>query len=104
MDTSTTEEAENGYGNGYGNGTRGINGSLSLSEGEDHTDFISHFAVQAMFITIYSSIFILGIVGNALVCIVVGRNKAMQTVTNFFICNLALSDILLNTLAVPFTP
>lgn len=38
------------------------------------------------------------------VCYVVFRNKAMQTVTNFFITNLALSDILLCILAVPFTP
>jgi len=68
------------------------------------TDFISHFGVQAMFVVIYTTIFVLGIFGNALVCIVVGRNKAMQTVTNFFITNLALADILLNSLAVPFTP
>lgn len=46
----------------------------------------------------------LGIFGNVLVCYVVFRNKAMQTVTNLFITNLALSDILLCILAVPFTP
>jgi neuropeptide Y receptor len=67
-------------------------------------DIIHDHAVQAMFYILYATIFILGVFGNVLVCYVVGRNRAMQTVTNFFITNLALSDILLCTLAVPFTP
>ncbi|KAK7871026.1 hypothetical protein R5R35_014090 [Gryllus longicercus] len=67
-------------------------------------DIIQDNAVQALFCILYLTIFGLGIFGNALVCYVVGRNRAMQTVTNFFITNLALSDILLCALAVPFTP
>lgn len=67
-------------------------------------DIIFNPVVQALFYLIYGTIFILGIFGNVLVCYVVGRNKAMQTVTNFFITNLALADILLCALAVPFTP
>ena len=35
---------------------------------------------------------------------VVCRKKSMQSVTNLFIMNLALSDILMCLLAVPFTP
>ncbi|XP_058837122.1 prolactin-releasing peptide receptor [Topomyia yanbarensis] len=65
---------------------------------------ISNKYVQMVFCILYSSIFILGIFGNVLVCYVVFRNKAMQSVTNLFITNLALSDILLCVLAVPFTP
>ncbi|XP_059608053.1 prolactin-releasing peptide receptor-like [Phlebotomus argentipes] len=68
------------------------------------TDIINNELVQATFCLLYTIIFILGVVGNLLVCYVVFRNKAMQTVTNFFITNLALSDILLCILAVPFTP
>ncbi|XP_055694449.1 prolactin-releasing peptide receptor-like [Lutzomyia longipalpis] len=68
------------------------------------TDIINNELVQATFCLLYTIIFILGVVGNILVCYVVFRNKAMQTVTNFFITNLALSDILLCVLAVPFTP
>jgi neuropeptide Y receptor len=67
-------------------------------------DIINDHAVQAVFYILYSTIFALGVFGNVLVCYVVGRNRAMQTVTNFFITNLALSDILLCTLGVPFTP
>lgn len=60
--------------------------------------------VQGVFCVIYTVIFVLGLIGNILVCFVVIRNKAMQTVTNLFISNLALSDILLCVFAVPFTP
>ncbi|XP_034254698.1 prolactin-releasing peptide receptor-like [Thrips palmi] len=67
-------------------------------------DIIEDAGVQAFFFICYTTIFVLGVFGNVLVCYVVGRNRAMQTVTNFFITNLALSDILLCILAVPFTP
>ncbi|CAF1533775.1 unnamed protein product [Rotaria magnacalcarata] len=60
--------------------------------------------IMATFISLYALIFFFGITGNALVIFVVCRNKAMQTVTNVFITNLALSDILMCCLAVPFTP
>lgn len=71
---------------------------------ETDDDIITNKVVQAMFLILYTTIFVLGIFGNVLVCYVVFRNKAMQTVTNLFITNLALSDILLCVLAVPFTP
>lgn len=61
-------------------------------------------AVQAIMSLIYFFIFMLGVCGNVLVCHVVLRNKNMQTVTNFFIANLAMSDILLCIFAVPLTP
>lgn len=61
-------------------------------------------SLKAFFYCLYVLIFVIGITGNTLVCYVVIRNKNMQTVTNLFICNLALSDILLCMFAVPFTP
>ena len=60
--------------------------------------------VQSTFILLYSLIFLLGVSGNSLVVYVVLRNRAMQTITNIFITNLAISDILMCLLAVPFTP
>ncbi|XP_075978872.1 neuropeptide Y receptor type 2-like [Anticarsia gemmatalis] len=69
-----------------------------------YENIISNKIVQAIFCVIYTIIFVLGLLGNILVCFVVIRNKAMQTVTNLFISNLALSDILLCIFAVPFTP
>ena len=60
--------------------------------------------LRIFFYFLYMLIGILGISGNALVCYVVVRNKHMHTVTNLFITNLALSDILLCIFAVPITP
>ncbi|XP_035210632.1 prolactin-releasing peptide receptor-like [Stegodyphus dumicola] len=81
------------------------NSSVFQDEYYDQADiFTSLPGLKAIFYALYIIIFFLGICGNVLVCYVVFRNKSMQTVTNFFITNLALSDILLCTFAVPFTP
>ncbi|XP_052098877.1 neuropeptide Y receptor type 2-like [Mytilus californianus] len=60
--------------------------------------------LMATYIVLYCVIFILGVSGNCLVVFVVVRKKEMRTVINIFITNLAVSDILLCLLAVPFTP
>lgn len=50
------------------------------------------------------SVFILvAIVGNVLVILSVVCNKHLQTVTNFFIVNLAMADLLLSTIVLPFS-
>lgn len=67
-------------------------------------EFVENKFFQIFFCIAYMTIFMLGLTGNMLVVYVVVRNKAMHTVTNLFITNLALSDILLCILAVPFTP
>ncbi|XP_041449393.1 neuropeptide Y receptor type 6 [Drosophila obscura] len=72
---------------------------VDKSGGVIHNQF-----VQIFFYMLYATVFVLGVFGNVLVCYVVLRNRAMQTVTNIFITNLALSDILLCVLGVPFTP
>ncbi|ELW62625.1 pyroglutamylated RF-amide peptide receptor [Tupaia chinensis] len=48
-------------------------------------------------------IFALALFGNALVVYVVTRRKAMRTVTNIFICSLALSDLLITFFCMPVT-
>lgn len=99
----TFSEAVNVTSSG-GDGMR-RNGTAQVLMAANERDIIlSNDLVQMVFCLLYSSIFILGIFGNVLVCYVVFRNKAMQSVTNLFITNLALSDILLCVLAVPFTP
>lgn len=45
-------------------------------------------------IIVYSLIMCLALVGNLLIIIVVGKNKRMQSTTNYFIVNLAISDLL----------
>lgn len=87
----------------YNNSTGATDEIVQLRQNQTE-DIINNKIVQSLFFMLYTSIFVLGIFGNVLVCYVVFRNKAMQTVTNLFITNLALSDILLCVLAVPFTP
>ncbi|XP_039176147.1 pyroglutamylated RF-amide peptide receptor [Crotalus tigris] len=55
------------------------------------------------FILTCAAIFGLALFGNCLVLYVVTRRKAMRTVTNIFICSLALSDLLIAFFCVPFT-
>ncbi len=74
-------------------------------ENNEPDDYLSLMAsLKVFFYCLYVLVFILGIAGNALVCYVVLRNPTMHTVTNLFITNLALSDVLLCVFAVPFTP
>ena len=44
--------------------------------------------------TFYSLIFILGVGGNSAVCFILHRRKSLRTVTNLFILNLAISDLI----------
>ncbi|XP_068618458.1 prolactin-releasing peptide receptor-like [Battus philenor] len=81
--------------------SQNISSALDVNSYEN---IIDNKWIQGVFCVVYTIIFVLGLLGNLLVCFVVIRNKAMQTVTNLFITNLALSDILLCIFAVPFTP
>ncbi|XP_074647594.1 RYamide receptor-like [Tubulanus polymorphus] len=51
----------------------------------------------------YTAIIIMGVGGNVIVCYIVLAYKRMRTVTNYFIVNLALSDILMAVICIPFT-
>ena len=51
---------------------------------------------------LYGSISVLAVVGNTLVIIVIFKNKGMQTVTNFYIANLAVADVLIGVFSIPF--
>ena len=48
-------------------------------------------------------VFVVGLIGNALVCIAVCRNHTMRTVTNIFIVNLAVADFLVLLFCMPLT-
>lgn len=43
----------------------------------------------------YAIIFVAGILGNVITCAVISRNKSMHTATNYYLFNLAVSDLLL---------
>ena len=86
------------------NGTTTIPVDQLNNTSEFKDQFMHKPLLMGIFVVMYCVIFLLGVSGNALVVYVVVRNKTMQTITNIFITNLAVSDILMCLLAVPFTP
>lgn len=54
-------------------------------------------------IAAHVSVFLIGLVGNFLVCVAVYRNRGMRTVTNYFITNLAIADFLVILICLPPT-
>ncbi|GAB0091732.1 prolactin-releasing peptide receptor [Sergentomyia squamirostris] len=50
----------------------------------------------------YGTISILAVIGNGLVIWIVATTRQMQTVTNFFIANLAFADVIIGMFAIPF--
>ncbi|KMZ01043.1 uncharacterized protein Dsimw501_GD12106, isoform B [Drosophila simulans] len=57
---------------------------------------------KAILITIiFGGIFITGVVGNLLVCIVIIRHSAMHTATNYYLFSLAVSDLLYLLFGLP---
>lgn len=51
----------------------------------------------------YLIVFVVGLIGNCFVIAVVYRSPRMRTVTNFFIVNLAVADILVIVFCLPAT-
>ena len=60
-------------------------------------------SVSSIYCVAYTLVFILGIIGNSFVVAVVLRSPRMRTVTNYFIVNLALADILVLIFCLPAT-
>ncbi|GAA31719.1 Neuropeptide Y receptor type 2 [Clonorchis sinensis] len=53
---------------------------------------------------IYPTIMVLSTVGNSIVILTVIRSSEMRSTTNIFIANLAVSDLLITFVSMPFTP
>ncbi|KAL8212059.1 UNVERIFIED_CONTAM: hypothetical protein K2H54_036048 [Gekko kuhli] len=78
--------------------SQGLQGSTNVM-----MDSTKILGVQIILIAAYSLIILLGFIGNSLVIYMIVRYKTMRTVTNFFIANLALADLMVDTLCLPFT-
>ncbi|KAM9857353.1 alpha-1A adrenergic receptor [Aulostomus maculatus] len=87
--------------------TEAFNGSvLDHIFPNDSITACSNFTLdsQVVWVGISLSVFILvAIVGNILVILSVVCNKHLQTVTNYFIVNLAMADLLLSIIVLPFS-
>jgi hypothetical protein len=67
----------------------------------DHTRGVG---VRIVFGTLYSLIFIIGLILNSAVILAVIRNRRLQSARNMFLLNLMISDIILCLTSVPITP
>ncbi|XP_053169137.1 neuropeptide FF receptor 1 isoform X2 [Hemicordylus capensis] len=78
--------------------------SHSCKESYTFSSYYQHSSpVAAMFIIAYLFIFFMCMIGNMLVCFIVVKNRQMRTVTNVFILNLAISDVLVGIFCMPTT-
>lgn len=77
--------------------------SIQASQGaaEVNQTYMQHMTV--ILVILHVSVFITGLIGNALVCLSVYRNKSLQTVTNYYIVNLAVADFLVILICLPPT-
>ena len=60
-------------------------------------------SIEILMYIMYTSVIIAALGGNGVVCFLILAYQKMRTVTNFFILNLAIGDILMACLCVPFT-
>ena len=58
--------------------------------------------ITALLSFFYGSISVMAVVGNCLVMWIVATSRRMQNVTNCFIANLALADIVIGLFVIPF--
>ena len=68
---------------------------------DEHKDFTQLVSVTATIVVAYILVMILAILGNILVIWTVWKNNHMHTVTNYYIVNLAVSDMLVACLVMP---
>lgn len=74
---------------------------FNISCDKDDPDNSAFF--QTTVYVFYISIFVFALFGNGIVCYIVYSSPRMKTVTNYFIVNLAVGDILMSLFCVPFS-
>ncbi|NXY41012.1 NMUR2 protein, partial [Ceuthmochares aereus] len=75
-----------------------------LNSTEDYLAFLCGPRRSHLFLPmalVYSTIFIVGVVGNFLVCLVILKHRNMKTPTNYYLFSLAISDLLVLLLGMP---
>ncbi|XP_066304412.1 neuropeptide FF receptor 1-like [Branchiostoma lanceolatum] len=70
----------------------------------DVVPFFKHdLAVTTVFVCAYAAVCLLCLAGNVTVCCLVAQNRKLHTVTNFFILNLAVADLMIAVFCMPIT-
>ncbi|EPQ10355.1 Neuromedin-U receptor 2 [Myotis brandtii] len=75
-----------------------------LNSTEDYLTFVCGPRRSHLFLpvtVVYTLIFVVGVAGNLLVCLVILRHQTMKTPTNYYLFSLAISDLLVLLLGMP---
>ena len=83
------------------NGTGAVGVHSANSTTSDNLFYVPPGLVVLLSV-LYGSISVITVVGNALVILVIAKNKSMHTVTNFYIANLAVADVMIGIFSIPF--
>ena len=67
------------------------------------TFFMHRQTETAILVSLYTIVFVLGLVGNVLVIYIFTENRKMRTVTNSFLVNLAICDLMVVCMCMPFS-
>ncbi|XP_055323157.1 tachykinin-like peptides receptor 99D [Sitodiplosis mosellana] len=96
MDANTTS--------GFGNIVQNSSRVLNMSEIDLDNDILYEVPIGIIVLLsiFYGSISIIAVIGNSLVIWIVATTRPMQTVTNLFIANLALADVVIGMFVIPF--
>jgi hypothetical protein len=89
----------------FGNSSNEFDWETIFSKYNPHNDptyWRQKMIKNSIIIIFYSIIFIISLFGNCLVCYVIFSTRQMRTVTNFYIANLTISDIMMTLLNIPF--
>ncbi|XP_038057627.1 pyrokinin-1 receptor-like [Patiria miniata] len=70
------------------------NASMDTNNSSSMVDLYVLHPVKDILIATFVPVFVISLTGNLLVIYVIVRNRSMHTVTNFFLLNLAVSDLL----------
>ncbi|KAK0404691.1 hypothetical protein QR680_017574 [Steinernema hermaphroditum] len=70
------------------------------SDFDDSEPLLNLSPIRAFFIVAYAAVFLSSIVGNTVILIVLLLNSSMRTITNFFLGNLAIADLLVGIFCV----
>lgn len=69
---------------------------------QESTESNVNVYMKSLKLILYAIIFLVSAIGNILVCIIIIKKRRMKTVTNYFILNLALADLTLTLICIPF--
>ncbi|WAR03319.1 OX1R-like protein [Mya arenaria] len=89
-------------------GSRNCNHNDLCMVESDYFDFMYTTGIfpdtsQWILIAAYIVVFLVGLLGNVLICCVIWKNRSMRTVTNIFIVNLSIADIAVIVMCLPLT-